>query len=78
MLVGGAIGIVGFFVIPVLGLLIGFVGGIYIAERRRQGGHGAAWRSTRAALRASGLALLVELAGALLAATTWLIGATVS
>lgn len=74
MLVGGVVGIVGFFVIPVLGLLFGFVGGIYVAERRRLGARAAAWRSTRAALRASGLALLVELAGALLAAAAWLVG----
>lgn len=78
MLIGGLIGIVGFFVIPVLGLLVGFVGGIYVAERRRLRTRSAARRSTVAALRASGLALLVELAGALLAAAAWLIGAVVT
>ncbi len=75
MLAGGLLGIVGFFVIPVLGLFLGFIGGIYIAERRRLRARTAARESTRAALRASGLALLVELTGALLAAATWLMGA---
>ncbi len=31
--VGGLLGLVGFFVIPVVGLLIGFVLGVYLAER---------------------------------------------
>ena len=74
MVVAGLAGIVGFFVIPVLGLVIGFVAGIYATERRRRP-HAEAWHSTLAALRASGLALLVELAGVLLAAATWLVGA---
>lgn len=66
------VGIIGFFVIPVLGLFVGFVGGAYIAERRRLGSHRAAWSSTKLALRAVGLSILIELAGALLAAGTWL------
>jgi uncharacterized protein YqgC (DUF456 family) len=74
MVIGGLSAIVGFFVIPVIGLLIGFLAGVYVAERRRRP-HQQAWRSTFAAIRASGLALLVELAGALLAASAWLIGA---
>lgn len=78
MLTGGLVGIVGFFVIPVLGLFLGFIGGIYVAERRRLRTHAAARRSTMAALRASGLALLVELAGALFAAAAWLVGAVVT
>jgi len=75
MLVGGVCGILGFFVIPVVGLVIGFLAGVYLAERRRHRQHRAAWRATLAAVRASGLALLVELAGALLAGTAWLVAA---
>ncbi len=70
-------GIVGFFVIPVIGLFLGFVGGAYVAERRRLGSHAAAWPSTKLALRAVGLSILIELAGALLAAGTWLVAAVV-
>jgi len=73
VLTGVALGIVGFFVIPVVGLLIGFVLGIYLAERIRLGGHGAAWPSTVHALKAVGLGILIELLAGLLIAATWLI-----
>ena len=74
LLAGALLGIVGFFVIPVAGLVIGFVGGVYAAERRRLGSRRSAWASTRSALRAVGLSILIELGGALLAAAVWLIG----
>ena len=74
-LVAGALaGIVGFFVIPVAGLVIGFVVAVYAAERHRLGSRPAAWSSTRTALRAVGLSLLIELGGALVAAAVWLLG----
>jgi uncharacterized protein YqgC (DUF456 family) len=38
---GTALGVVGFFVIPVVGLFVGFVLGIYLAERVRLGSGGA-------------------------------------
>jgi len=76
-LLGGALlGFVGFFVIPVVGLLIGFVLGIYLCEAQRLG-RDRAWPSTRSALNAVGLSLLIELAAGLLAALTWLAGAVV-
>lgn len=74
MLAGALLGIVGFFVIPVVGLVIGFVVGVYAAEWQRLRDGAKAWRATVAALKASGLALLIELAGALLAATVWIAG----
>lgn len=73
LVLAGLAGLVGFFVIPVLGLVIGFVGGLYLAERRRLGPGAGAQRSTRVALKAVGLGILVELASALLAAGTWLV-----
>jgi uncharacterized protein len=72
IVIGGLLGVLGFFVIPVVGLVIGFLGGVYLAERRRLGGHAAAWQSTVLAVRAAGLAVMVELAGALVAALAWL------
>lgn len=75
LLLAAFTGIVGFFVIPVLGLFIGFVGGAYVAERRRLGSHATAWPSTKLALKAVGVSILIELAGALLAAGTWLVAA---
>lgn len=74
MLVGALFGIVGFFVVPVLGLFLGFVFGIYLAERHRLHTRRAASTSTRSALRAVGLSVLLELCGALFAAATWLVG----
>lgn len=71
LLVGGLAGIVGFFVIPVVGLFVGFVLGVYAAERARLPTQ-QAWPSTKLALRAAGLSILIELAGTLLAAATWL------
>jgi uncharacterized protein YqgC (DUF456 family) len=73
MLLGGLLGVVGFFVIPVVGLVIGFVLGVYLAELRRVGSR-AAWPATRRALAAAGLSLLIELTASMLAAATWVVG----
>lgn len=74
LIAGGALGIVGFFVIPVVGLVLGFVLGIYLSEAHRLGTH-AAWPATKFALRAVGLSILIEIAAALVAASLWLAGA---
>lgn len=74
---GVAFGVVGFFVVPVLGLFLGFVLGMYAAERRRVGPT-AAGPSTRAALRAVGLSVLIELLSALLAVGTWVVGVAIT
>lgn len=73
LLLGGVLGVVGFFVIPVVGLVIGFVLGVYLAEVKRVGG-AAAWPATVHALKAVGLAMLIELTASLLAAGTWAVG----
>lgn len=70
---GVALGVVGFFVVPVVGLFLGFVLGIYLAERRRLGA-GRAWPSTVTALRAAGLSILIELTAAMVAGGIWLVG----
>jgi uncharacterized membrane protein len=74
LLAGTLLGLVGFFVIPVVGLVIGFVVGVYLSELARVGRE-LAWPSTVSALRAVGLSLLIELAAGLLAAAVWLAGA---
>lgn len=74
LVAGALLGVIGFFVIPVAGLVIGFVAAVYATERRRLGSRQAAWLSTRSAIRAVGLSLLIEFGGALLAAAAWLIG----
>ncbi|WP_432145622.1 DUF456 domain-containing protein [Streptomyces sp. bgisy084] len=71
LFLAGVAGIVGFFVIPVIGGLLGSVGGLYLLERVRLGSHGDAWASTRTALRAIGLSVLVELFACLLVVGAW-------
>jgi hypothetical protein len=77
LLAGGLLGVVGFFVIPVVGLIAGFVLGVWLAERARLG-PGRAWPSTRAALGAVGLSMLVEFVAALAVAAVWLLGVAVT
>jgi uncharacterized protein YqgC (DUF456 family) len=74
---GVALGVVGFFVVPVVGVFLGFVLGIYLAERARLHTHSAAWPSTVHALRAAGWSVLIELATGLVMATTWAVGVAV-
>ena len=62
---------------PVVGMFIGFVLGVYVAERARVGAAGA-WPSTKAALRAVGVSILIELVAAFLAVATWVIGVVVT
>lgn len=71
LLLGAALGLVGFFAVPVVGLPLGFVAGIYLAERRRLP-HDRAWDSTVVALRAVGLSILIEMAAVLLSSGVWL------
>lgn len=75
--VGALLAFVGFFVVPVVGMFIGFVLGVYLAERARVGGP-QAWPSTVAALRAVGASILIELVAAFLAAVTWVVGVVVT
>lgn len=77
LLIGAAFAIVGFFVIPVLGILVGFVVGVYLAEVRRLGSQ-QAWPSTKAALTAVGLSIAIEFASALLAACVWGVGVAIT
>lgn len=71
--VGAVLGIVGFFVIPVVGLFVGFVGGVYVSELARVGSR-EAWPATMHALKAAGLSVLIELTACLLATTAWVAG----
>jgi uncharacterized protein len=71
ILAGLLLAAVGFFVVPVVGFFVGFPLGVYLEERRRLGLHASAWRSTREALRAMGLSILIELSATVLAAGVW-------
>ncbi|MCX4830176.1 DUF456 domain-containing protein [Streptomyces sp. NBC_00006] len=68
----GAGAVIGFCVVPVVGAVPGFMGGIYVSERLRLGGHGDALASTRTAMRAGGSSVLAELFACLLIVGAWL------
>jgi uncharacterized protein YqgC (DUF456 family) len=73
LLAGGVLGLIGFFVVPVVGLILGFVLGVWLAERVRLGPE-RAWASTKQALAAAGLAMLIEFTAALGIAVVWVFG----
>jgi uncharacterized protein len=74
LLAGAVLGIIGFFVIPVVGLVIGFVLGVYLAELANRRDQRLAWTSTKHALKGVALSVGVELCGALLATAAWVAG----
>ena len=71
IMAGAVLSIVGFFVIPIVGFIIGFVVGVYLAERYRLGSHARAWPSTKRAMSAAGLSILIELVAGLGIAGSW-------
>lgn len=78
LVIGAVAGVVGFFVIPVIGLLIGFVAGVFAAELAVRRDFTRAWASTLHALKGVALSVGVELTGALLATVAWVIGVWVT
>lgn len=74
LVAGGIVGVVGFFVIPVIGLLIGFVLGVFAAELSIRRDATRAWASTVHALKGVALSVGVEMTGALLATMAWVVG----
>lgn len=69
---GGALGAVaGFFVIPVVGLVVGGIAGIYAMEYRRTGEGAAAWATTKTLLIGFGHGVLLELAAGVLMIALW-------
>ncbi len=71
LVVAGLAGVVGFFVVPVVGLAIGFVAGLTLVEYNRHREWDATWVATKAALAAVGLIMLIDIGSSLLAASAW-------
>lgn len=65
--------VVGFFVIPLAGLVIGFVLGLYLGQRGDTGTHAAAWTSTRRVLGGIGKGIAIELAAGFVAVSWWVV-----
>jgi uncharacterized protein YqgC (DUF456 family) len=78
IVLGALFGIPLFFLIPVIGLPIGFVLGVMLGELIRHPGSGHAFRSTLAALKAVGLAVMIEIATAMAVAVVWVIAVFVT
>ncbi|MTK01878.1 DUF456 domain-containing protein [Micromonospora sp. CP22] len=74
LLAGAMLGLVGFFVIPVVGLVIGFIGGVFAAERLRLGDTRLAWPATKRAVGAAGLSMLIEFLSGVVIGGLWVAG----
>ncbi|SBT88896.1 hypothetical protein GA0115233_100577 [Streptomyces sp. DI166] len=67
----GAGAVLGFFLIPVIGAIPGFMAGIYLEERHRLGRHAEAMAALRTAMRSGGSSVLAEFFTCLLIAAAW-------
>lgn len=76
LLLGALGGIIGFFVIPVIGLIVGAVAGIFAGELRRLADSKAAGRSTLATLKAIGIGMVIELLAGVVAVAIWFVSVT--
>ncbi|HCQ18122.1 MAG TPA: DUF456 domain-containing protein [Dermacoccus sp.] len=76
-IVGLVCAVVGVFVVPVIGLLLGFVIGVFLAESARLRDRTQAWAATRVAIRAALTSVGIELAAAVTIAVGWAIAAFV-
>lgn len=77
LMAGAGLGVVGFFVVPVVGLFLGFVLGVWLAELVRLPDRSQAWSSAKHALKAVGFSMIIELAAGLLATAAWIVGLVV-
>ncbi|MCU0264991.1 MAG: DUF456 domain-containing protein [Actinomycetia bacterium] len=67
-------GVVGFFVIPVVGFIVGFVLGVLVAELVARRDLRTAWQATLEVLKATGLAMAIQLGAGLLMVLGWVAG----
>ena len=74
LLISGVLALVGFFLIPVVGLLLGFVVGLFVMEYQRLKDTSAAWASSWAILKTAALGIVVELGFASIAALAFAVG----
>ena len=74
MVLAMVLAIVGFFVIPVVGALVGFVLGVFLAESGRHRSRAAAWSGTKHALRAVAMSIGIELVAGFAIVLVWLLG----
>lgn len=74
-LIWGLVGaVIGYFIIPVVGFIVGLVAVIYIVEYLRLQSSQDAWKATLEALKVVGLSIVIELLAALVATSSWIVG----
>ncbi len=71
LFLGAAVGVAGFFLVPVVGLPLGGALGIYLGEHLRTRDAGTAWRATVATLKGFGLAAIAQFAAGLTMVLLW-------
>ena len=71
LIVGALSGIVGFFIIPIVGLIVGFIVGVFLSEAIRLKTFKDAWPTTMQAMKSAGWSVLIEFGSCLLAAALW-------
>jgi uncharacterized protein len=71
LIVGGIVGIIGFFVVPIVGLPLGAVAGVYLAEYWRTADPGTAWRSTKEVIVGFGIGTLLEMSAGVVMILVW-------
>lgn len=74
LLLALVLGVVGFFVIPVIGLVLGFVLGIWLVETARTRDRAQAWSRTRHAAVAVAQSIGIELAAGVVVAGLYVAG----
>lgn len=74
ILFAAVVGVVGAFLIPVVGLFIGFIAGLYFMEWSRLADPKQAWESSVVAIKSMGIGMLIEFCCAGAAIATWVIG----
>jgi hypothetical protein len=73
LLLGAAVAVVGFFVVPIVGLPLGGALGIFLGEQLRTGDRRVAWIATKATLTGFGLAALAQFGAGVLVVLTWVV-----
>ena len=71
VMAGAVGGVIGFFVVPVVGLPLGAIGGVLVAEYRRTSDWSLAWRSTKEVAIGFGLGTLAEMTAAVVMIAFW-------
>ena len=74
LVVAAVLGVIGFFVVPLVGLPLGFVLGVYLCELAARRDRRRAWAATVLALKSAALSVGVELAAGLIATAVWVGG----